>query len=74
MATREAVVPPADDPIMSVKSILLFRYLKCQNPSIISDSIGIPHGGEKSGKMSEEQEEQEMAAESYSYRRGYLYI
>ena len=37
----------------------MFRHLECQNPSIISDSIGIPNRGEKSGKMSEEQEEEE---------------
>ena len=34
----------------------MLRHLECQNPFIISDSIGIPNGGEKNGKMSEEEE------------------
>ena len=33
-------------------------HLECQNLSIISDSIGIPNGGEKNGKMSEEEEQE----------------
>ena len=36
----------------------MFRHHECQNPSFISDSIGIPNGGEKNGKMSEEEEEE----------------
>ena len=28
----------------------MFRHLQCQNPSIISESIGIPNGSEKMGK------------------------
>ena len=32
-------MPFANDPIMLGRSIQLFRYLKCQNLSIISDSI-----------------------------------
>ena len=70
----EAIEPLANYLFMSERLIWLFRHFECQNPSIISDSIGIPNGVDKSGKMSEEQEEQEMVAESYSYRRGYLYI
>ena len=40
LATREAVVPFANDPIMSVIFISSFRHLEHQNLSIISDSIG----------------------------------
>ncbi len=40
LATREAVAPFANDPIMREKLIGLFRYLKCQDPSIISNFIG----------------------------------
>ena len=36
MATRESVALPADDSIMSRRSIWSFRYLEHQNPSIIS--------------------------------------
>ena len=36
--------------IMSGRLIWLFRNLECQNPSIISESIGIPNGSEKIGK------------------------
>ena len=53
------MAPPANNFIMSGTSIRSFRHLECQNSSIISDSIGIPNGGEKSGKISEEQEEEE---------------
>ena len=35
---------------MSETSIRSFRHLECQNPSIISESIGIPNGSEKTGK------------------------
>ena len=52
-------MPLANDPIISGRLIQLFRNLECQNPSFISDSIGIPNGGGKSGKMSEEQEQEE---------------
>ena len=33
-------MPLANDPIMMGRSIWLLRHLECQNPSIISDSIG----------------------------------
>ena len=49
----------------------MFRHLECQNPSIISESIGIPNGSKKNGKKSEE-EEHGGTEESYSYRRGYV--
>ena len=58
------MAPLVNDPIMQKRSIWSFRYLECQNPSFISDSMGIPNEGRKSEKMSEE------LAESYSYRRG----
>ena len=35
---------------MSETLIRSFRHLECQNPSIISQSIGIPNGSEKMGK------------------------
>ena len=44
------MAPLANDPIMSGRSIQLFRHLECQNPSIISESIGIPNGSKKMGK------------------------
>ena len=50
MATREAVEPLANDPIIVGRSIQLFRHLGHQNPSIISDSIGICRWLRKSGK------------------------
>ena len=50
MATREALGPPANDPIMLERSIQLFRHLKCQNPPIISDSIGIPRWLQENAK------------------------
>ena len=40
----------ANNLIMSGTSIRSFRHLECQNPSIISESIGIPNGSEKMGK------------------------
>ena len=43
----------ANDFIMLERSICLFRHLECQNLSIISDSIGIPNGGEKIEKSEE---------------------
>ena len=58
----------ANDPIMLERFIWSLRHLECQNLSLISDSIGIPNGGEKSGKISEEQEQE--SAESYLCRRG----
>ena len=39
LATKEALVPLAIDPIMSGISIQLLRHDECQNLSIISDSI-----------------------------------
>ena len=50
LATREVVVTLANDPIMSGRSIQSFGHLECQNPSIISESIGIPNGSKKNGK------------------------
>ena len=52
-----------NDPIMLGRLIWLFRHLECQNPSIISDSIGIPNGSEKWEKSEQELEEEE--SESY---------
>ena len=66
-------MPLANDPIMYRRSIWLFGHLQCQNPSIISESIGIPNGSKKMGKKSEEEEEEHgtrNTEESYSYRRG----
>ena len=63
-------MPLVNDPIMSGRSIRPFRHLECQNPSFISDFVGIPNGGHKIGKISEEEQEQEESAESNSYRRG----
>ena len=37
LVTREAVVPLANDSIMSGTLIQSFRHLQCPNPSIISD-------------------------------------
>ena len=34
------MAPLANDPIMSERSMRSFRHLECQNPFIISDSIG----------------------------------
>ena len=48
--TRGVVAPPGNNLIMSATSIRSFRHLECQNPSIISESIGIPNGSEKMGK------------------------
>ena len=39
LATREAVAPPTNDPIMWGRSIQSFRHPEHQNQSIISDSI-----------------------------------
>ena len=41
LATKETLVPLANDPIMKKRSIRLFRHLEFQNPSIISEDIGI---------------------------------
>ena len=43
-------MPPANNLIISGTSIRSFRHLECQNPSIISESIGIPNGSKKMGK------------------------
>ena len=40
----------------------MLRHLECQNPSIISESIGIPNGSKKIGK-SEESEVEEHGTE-----------
>ena len=58
LATKGALVPLASYPIMLERSIRSFRHLECQNLSIMSDSIGIPNGSKKNGKMSEEQEQE----------------
>ena len=44
------MAPPANNLNMSGTSIWSFRHLECRNPSIISESIGIPNGSEKMGK------------------------
>ena len=49
------VVPLASDPFMWKRSIRSFRHLECQNPSIISESIGIPNGSKKWEKSEEEE-------------------
>ena len=73
--TRGVVEPPANNLIMSATSIQSFRHLECQNPSIISESIGIPNRSEKMGGKSEESQNTEHGGtESYSYRRGLLKI
>ena len=41
-----------NDLIMSGRLIQLFKHLECQNPSIISDSIGIPRWKSKMGGKS----------------------
>ena len=40
LATKDAVAPLANNPIMSGSLIRLFRHLEHQNPSIISEDIG----------------------------------
>ena len=59
MATKEALALFANDPIMLGRSIRSFGHLECQNPSIISESIGILNGGKKWEKSEEESEESE---------------
>ena len=49
LATKKALAPLANDPIMSETSIPLFRHLEHQYPSIISDSIDSARCGKKSG-------------------------
>ena len=44
LATKEVLVPVANDPIMSERSIRSFRHIECQNLSIISDSIDSRRG------------------------------
>jgi len=46
----------------------VLRIFECQNPSFISDSIGIPNGTKKM----EKKWEAGAGLESYSYRRGWL--
>ena len=64
-----------NEPIMSERLIWSFRHLECQNPSIISESIGIPNGSKKMGKKVRRSQnggmERRNTEESYSYRRGY---
>ena len=59
LATREAVAPLANDPIMLGRSIWLFRHLKHKNLSFFSDYVGIPNRSKKNGKMSEKEEEEQ---------------
>ena len=40
LATKETLVPLANDPIMQKRLIWSFRHLECRNPSIISEDIG----------------------------------
>ena len=47
MATKEALAPLANVPIMLGRSIRLFRHLECQNPSIISGDIGKARSGQQ---------------------------
>merc|ERR1712089_39683 len=58
--TRGVVAPPANNLIILGTSIQSFRHLECQNPSIISESIGIPNGSEKTGKKVRRNTEEEM--------------
>ena len=55
----EVVAQLENDPIMLGRSIQLLRHLEHQNPSIISDSIGISGWLQKNGNKSEEQEKEE---------------
>ena len=61
-------MPLANDPIMLERSIQLFRHLEHQNPSIISESIGIPNGSKKMGKKVRRKTEERNGGgmESYS--------
>merc|ERR1712208_241133 len=75
--TRGVVAPPANNLIMSATLIRSFRHLECQNPSIISESIGIPNGSKKMGKKVRShggtKQRRNGGTESYSYRRGLQY-
>ena len=59
---------------MSGTSIQSFRHLERQNPSIISESIGIPNGSENGKKSEESWRNTEEEGESYSYRRGFAIL
>ena len=50
LATNEALAVLANDPIILRRLIQLFRHLECQNPTIISEYIGIPNGSKKMGE------------------------
>ena len=54
-----------NEPIMSERLIWSFRHLECQNPSIISDSLGIPRWKQKTGEK--ERSRGNRTEESYSY-------
>ena len=54
LATMEALALLTNDNIMLGISIQSYKHIECQNPSIISDSIGIPNGSKKMGEKSEE--------------------
>ena len=71
LANKETLALLAPGPIIWRRSLWSFRHLECQNPSIISDSIGIPKWLQKNAKKSEQEEEYEKEQESYSYIRGY---
>ena len=60
LATEEALAPFANVPIMSGRSIRLFRHLECHNLSIISDYIGIPNGSKNWGENEDKQEQEEQ--------------
>ena len=53
----KAMVPLANDPIMSGRLIRSFRHLERQKPSIISDSIDRARYGNNSGGTEETEEE-----------------
>ena len=63
-------MPLTNDHFMSGRSIKVFRHLEHQNQSIISESISIPNGSEKTGKKVRNGGTQRNGTESYSYRRG----
>ena len=65
-ASKEALVPLANEPIMSKRSIWLFRHLKYQNPSINLEDIG------RARMLQQFRRSQSIGAlkEEYSWLRG----
>ena len=62
-------MPLKNDPILSGRSIWLFRHLELQNPSIISD---FRHRSELlPATIQEEEEEQEQEQEEYTWLLGW---